>query len=76
MSVTLPPVLHLIPLDWQNRYYNLPAERINIGWAGRVFHIGLGYTYLTILSYMLHAIVSVLHSEALTCGIHSVHGPG
>ena len=24
----------------------MPAERIDIGWTGRGFHIGLGYRYL------------------------------
>jgi len=66
MSVTLPPVLHLIPLDWQNRYYNLPAERINIAWAGRGFHIGPGYRYpTTVTGTCASTVVSMPHSEAL-----------
>jgi len=68
MSVTLPPVLHLISLHWQNRYYNWPAERINIGWAGRGFHIGLGYRIPTTVTVTCAStLVSMPHSEALTC---------
>ena len=52
-------------------------KKINICWAGRVFHIGLGYRYLTTVSYMFKCSclyvsfrsVNVWHTQRARAGI-------